>query len=90
MIRVAVCGCGGRMGTAVVDTVNEAEDMELVCGIDPYCGEKDYKVYTSLAEALSSEQIDVLVDFTQPSSIYENALYCLNNNIYIVIGVFRD
>ena len=27
-----------------------------------------------------------MVDFTQPKSIYENALYCLNNDIKIVIG----
>ena len=27
-----------------------------------------------------------MVDFTQPKSIFENAKYCLNNNIKIVIG----
>ena len=86
MIRVAVCGCGGRMGTAVVDTVNEAEDMELVCGIDPYCGEKDYKVYTSLAEALSSEQIDVLVDFTAPSVVEGNLRTALPTGVKCVVG----
>ena len=32
------------------------------------------------------EKIDVLIDFTQPASIFENALYCLNNGIKIVIG----
>ena len=35
MIKVAVAGCGGRMGSAVVDAVKAAEDMELICGIDP-------------------------------------------------------
>ena len=29
---------------------------------------------------------DLLIDFTQPASIYENALYCLNNDIKIVVG----
>ena len=33
-----------------------------------------------------STKIDVLIDFTQPTSIYENALFCLNNDINIVIG----
>ena len=36
MIRVAVAGCAGRMGTAVVEAVGTADDMELVCGIDPH------------------------------------------------------
>ena len=36
MIRVAVSGCAGRMGQAVVDAVTSAEDMVLVCGIDPF------------------------------------------------------
>ena len=35
MIKVAVCGCAGRMGQAAVGAVQAAEDMELVCGIDP-------------------------------------------------------
>ena len=40
----------------------------------------------SIEEAHKACKIDVLVDFTQPKSIYENALYCLNNGIKIVIG----
>ena len=35
MIRVAVAGCAGRMGSAVVNAVNTASDLELACGIDP-------------------------------------------------------
>lgn len=35
MISVAVSGYGGRMGSAVVDAVTAADDMEVVAGIDP-------------------------------------------------------
>ena len=35
MIKVAVAGCAGRMGTAVSDAVRAAEDLELVCVVDP-------------------------------------------------------
>ena len=81
MIRIAVCGANGRMGKEVVNAVNNAEDMELVAKIDITNGE-----YTSIEDAHKNKEIDVLIDFTQPKSIYENALYCINNNITIVIG----
>ena len=81
MIKVAVCGSNGKMGKEVIKAVNSASDMDLVAQIDIFNGQ-----FTSIKDAKNSLDIDVLVDFTQPASIYENALYCLNNNIAIVIG----
>lgn len=82
MIKVAVCGALGKMGREVVEAVNNAPDMELVAQID-LMGENTYK---SIEEAQKSIDFDVVIDFTQPKSIYENAKFCLNNNIKIVIG----
>ena len=81
MIKVAVCGANGKMGQEVVKAVTSAEDMKLVAKIDIVNGE-----YDSIESAHNNVSIDVLVDFTQPKSIYENAQYCLNNNINIVVG----
>ena len=67
MIKVAVAGCAGRMGRTVCDAVRAANDMELVCGIDPHRPEVDFPVYPTVAAALESWTADVLVDFTQPS-----------------------
>ena len=74
MIKVAVCGSSGKMGKEVVKAVTSAQDMELVAKIDIFDGE-----FTTIQEAYSNRKFDVLIDFTQPKSIYENALYCLNN-----------
>ena len=82
MIRVAVCGANGRMGQEVCNVVSEYNLTELVAKID-LSGENIYK---SIEEAYKSVKIDVLVDFTQPVSVFQNAKYCLNNNIKIVIG----
>ena len=76
MIKVAVCGACGKMGTEVVRVVNEDETLELVAKID-IC--KCEGVFETIEEALKNTQIDVLVDFTQPKSIFENAKFCLNN-----------
>ena len=80
MINVAVCGANGKMGQEVVKAVNAADDMELVAKIDIINGE-----FNSIEAAHKGIEIDVLIDFTQPDSIYNNAKFCLNNNINIVI-----
>jgi 4-hydroxy-tetrahydrodipicolinate reductase len=81
MIKVAVCGAYGKMGTEICAAVEADANMELVAKID-IVGE----AYKSIDEAKKACDIDVLVDFTQPKSIFENAKYCLNNGIKIVIG----
>lgn len=81
MIKVAVCGSNGKMGREIVNAVKNAEDMELVAQIDIFEGE-----YSTIEDASKSKEIDVLIDFTQPNSIYNNAKYCLTNKINIVIG----
>jgi len=83
MIKVGVCGALGKMGQEVCRAVSQSDDLELWAKIDIAGGDD---VYKSLEDALKKCQIDVLVDFTQPKSIFENAKYCLNNGIKIVIG----
>lgn len=82
MIKVAVCGALGKMGREVVEAVTNADDMELTAQID-LMGADTYK---SIEEAKKAVDFDVVIDFTQPNSIYENAKFCLNNGIKIVIG----
>ena len=81
MIKVAVCGALGKMGKEVVKAVTDCPDTELTAKIDIAGGE-----FKTIEEAHKSCKIDILVDFTQPKSIFENAKYCLNNGIKIVIG----
>ena len=82
MINVAVCGANGKMGQEVIKAVEANNGMSLVAKIDIASD----GMYHSIADAHRVEDIDILVDFTQPKSIFENAKYCLNNNIKIVIG----
>ena len=81
MIKVAVCGANGRMGQEVCNAVDADSSMTLSAKID-IKGD----VYKSIEEAKKYAEFDVVVDFTQPASIYENAKYCLQNGISIVIG----
>ncbi len=81
MIKVAVCGAYGKMGREVCEAVENNSSMELTAKIDI-----QGDAYKSIEEAKQNCDIDVLVDFTQPKSIFENAKYCLANGIRIVIG----
>ena len=88
MIRVAVAGCAGRMGTAVVEAVGTADDMELVCGIDPHASGQGeaYPVFATIAEALENADFDVVVDFTQPSVVADNLRAALPAGVDCVVG----
>lgn len=97
MIRVGVIGCLGRMGQEVVKSVFETDGLELACAIDLnrqgedigeiiYGKQKGIKIHTNLKLAISETKPDVMVDFTQPQTIFENAKLCLDSNIRPIIG----
>ena len=87
MINVAVAGCGGRKGPAVVDAVSAADDMAVVCGIDPHGSARDgFPVFATVAEALDAVDADVLVDFTQPAVVAGNLAEALPRGVDCVVG----
>ena len=77
MIRVVVSGAAGRMGEAVCEAVEGAEDMELAARVDP-------ALETGLASAL--EGADVVVDFTTPETALANIQTCLEADVHAVVG----
>ncbi|MGI8903135.1 MAG: 4-hydroxy-tetrahydrodipicolinate reductase [Solirubrobacteraceae bacterium] len=78
MIRVAVAGAAGRMGETVCRAVEHAPDMELVGRADPALG-------TSVADALAGLP-EVIVDFTIPTTVVENARQAVAAGVHVVIG----
>ena len=77
MIRVAVSGAAGRMGEAVCEAVEDAEDMELAGRADP-------ALDTSLPEVL--EGAEVVVDFTTPEAAPGNVATALEAGVHAVVG----
>jgi 4-hydroxy-tetrahydrodipicolinate reductase len=76
-IRVAVAGAAGRMGQTVCAAVERAEDMELTGRADPALG-------TAVHDVLDSA--DVLVDFTIPATVVQNARAAVAAGVHVVIG----
>ncbi len=76
MIKVAVIGARGRMGSEVVKAVHEAKDLELVAQLD---------LGDSL-DALLNSGAAVAVDFTTPDSVMANLEFLISHNINAVVG----
>jgi 4-hydroxy-tetrahydrodipicolinate reductase len=77
VIRVGVSGAAGRVGSAVCEGVEGAEDLELTGRADPQLG-------VALADILGD--CDVVVDFTTPDAALDNALACVRAGVHAVIG----
>ena len=97
MIHVLVNGAAGRMGSEVVRSVMAEEGLELCGAVDPGAKGKDLGetvgkahngivICGSLEEAFAKGKPDVVVDFTSPKVIYNNAKYVLEQGVNIVIG----
>ncbi len=77
MIRVVVSGAAGKMGQAVCEAVEGADDMELAGKADPALG-------VELADLLGDA--DVVVDFTIPETALANVESCLAAGVHVVVG----
>jgi 4-hydroxy-tetrahydrodipicolinate reductase len=77
MIRVVVSGAAGKMGQAVCEAVEGADEMELAGKADPALG-------VELADLL--EDADVVVDFTIPDTALANVKSCLAAGVHVVVG----
>ena len=75
MTNIILCGCNGKMGTAVQNFVSQREDCAIVAGVD--LSEKAngaFPVYSSLGEVKESAQ--VVVDFSHPSALSSILDFC--------------
>jgi len=77
VIRVAVAGAAGKMGEAVCEAVEGADDTRLVGRADPALG-------VELADVLGDA--DVVVDFTVPDTALANVKACLDASVHAVVG----
>lgn len=76
-IKVLVNGAFGRMGQMTVKTITANSDFELVGQTA-----KDY----NLQQAIKDSGAEVVVDFTHPTSVYDNTLAIIETNAHPVIG----
>ena len=92
MVRVGVVGAMGKMGQEVVKAICEDNELDLVCAVDLnqidslVCPSSEVRIVGDLKAAISMHKPEVIVDFTQPKYVFENAKICLENGVSPVIG----
>jgi len=98
MIRAVVAGACGRMGTAIIQTLDSTEGIELAGTIEREghpCFEREKNLKATVGEKGISivrdhvslpPQFDVFIDFTTPEGTLENTGYCADNQIPMVVG----
>ena len=88
MKKISLCGCGGRMGRAITDMVNEGTDCKIVAGIDINASALGsvcpFPVYPSITEF--EGKADVIIDFSHHSALPSLLDYAISNNTPIVVA----
>lgn len=98
MIKVAIAGARGKMGIEAVHTVMKREGMELVSALDyknvgatlahleQFPDHYDVPIYTDMTQLVEDTKPDVLVDLTNPQSVYAHTKEALQLGVRPVIG----
>lgn len=85
MIKILICGIGGKMGGNVRDVVCETEGAEVVCGVDLHAPDGiNVPVYSSFDEV--KEAVDVIIDFSSPAALHGELEWAKANNVPVVLA----
>lgn len=96
LVKVLVSGACGRMGQAVVKAVIEDPELEMVGAVDLKggidagelvgLGKNGVIVATDLTQAIQDTKPEVMVDFTRPDVVFQDACTALQLGASPVIG----
>ena len=83
-MKIIICGCNGKMGKAVVESVEKFENSVVVAGVDINHSESnEFPVFESIEKVNLSA--DVIIDFSHPSALSSILEYSEKNKIPAVI-----
>ena len=85
MIKIILNGCNGRMGQAIVQLINQSENLVLVAGIDSNTdGTEPYPTFSKIQDCNIAG--DVLIDFSHYSAVDGVLAYCIEKNMPALIA----
>jgi 4-hydroxy-tetrahydrodipicolinate reductase len=96
MIRVCFAGVTGWAAPPIVAAIGAADDLRLTAGVarsvagrslaDVTGVEMPGRVYGTVEQAVRSEEVDVLVDYTSASAVRENVWAAVEAGVHVVVG----
>ena len=71
MINILLSGCLGRMGANIIKCAQDDERVNIVAGVDKNDPPEDFgfPVYKSFSEIRPDTKFDVIIDFSNPSTL---------------------
>lgn len=85
MTKIVICGANGKMGHTVASCIQDRMDCTVIGGIDactaPYA---DFPIIEKPAEL--TETPDVIIDFSNPSSLDDLLEYAMMDNVALVLA----
>lgn len=85
MIRVILSGANGKMGQTITRLISQDENMIIVAGISlDGQAHNYYPVYKNISDC--KETADVILDFSNINTLYDNLSFAKNTNTPLVIA----
>jgi 4-hydroxy-tetrahydrodipicolinate reductase len=85
MIKVLVCGIGGKMGGNICRLLSDDSQAEVVCGVDIKADENaKVPVYSSFSQV--KEKVDVVIDFSSPAVLQDELNYAVEKGVPLVLA----
>ena len=84
MVKILLVGCNGKMGHMISSVAKASSNLKIEAGIDMKTyTDFDYPVYNSIFDV--KENVDVILDFSRPTSLESISEYAIKNNLPVVI-----
>lgn len=85
-MKVLIYGIGGAMGKMLFNAIKEDGSMEVACGIDRFLTENTFNVPVFNSAQEVNIPVDVIIDFSVHSAVYDYLPYAAKQNIPCVIA----
>ncbi len=83
MVGILITGACGKMGNAIKTAVSKRDDCKIVAGVDLIGENDDFPIFRSFSEV--NADVDVIIDFSNPSLLDDLLEYACKNNVPAVI-----
>ena len=84
MTQIILCGCNGKMGHVVAQSVSNNDNCEIICGVDAFGSNNyDFPTYSDFSQI--DRKADVIIDFSNPATLDGLLCYATEYKVPAVI-----
>lgn len=85
MIKILICGIGGKMGGKVCEVLKDDRSAKVVCGVETKAsGEITVPVYADFENV--REEVDAVIDFSSPAALAGELEWAKKKHVPLVLA----